>query len=140
MKNILSILACIALFQTNGSAQIQTGENFAVTETTSGKVRGYAHNTIFTFKGIPYAEADRFEAAHAPKPWSGVRSAMTYGPVAPLLNPTTSVQDEGEFVYDHSWGYTSEDCLRINVWTPGIKDGKKRPVLFWIHGDRKSVV
>jgi para-nitrobenzyl esterase len=134
MKNILSILACIALFQTNSFAQIQTGENFAVTETTSGKVRGYAHNTIFTFKGIPYAEADRFEAAHAPKPWTGVRSAMTYGPVAPLLNPTTSVQDEGEFVYDHSWGYTSEDCLRINVWTPGIKDGKKRPVLFWIHG------
>ena len=51
MKNILSILAFIALFQSNTFAQLQTGENFAVTETTSGKVRGYAHNTIFTFTG-----------------------------------------------------------------------------------------
>ena len=59
---------------------------------------------------------------------------MTWGPVAPLLTPTTQVADESEFVFDHDWGYTSEDCLVLNVWTPGINDGKKRPVLFWIHG------
>jgi para-nitrobenzyl esterase len=57
-----------------------------------------------------------------------------YGPVAPLLTPTTTVQDEPEFVFDHDWGYTNEDCLNLNVWTPGIDDGHKRPVLFWIHG------
>jgi para-nitrobenzyl esterase len=36
---------------------------------------------------------------------------------------------------DH-WNYddVSEDCLRINVFTPGINDGKTRPVMFWIHG------
>src|SRR6185503_2777259 len=28
----------------------------------------------------------------------------------------------------------SEDCLRINVFTPAVADGGKRPVLFWIHG------
>ena len=39
-------------------------------------------------------------------------------------------QDESEFLFDHNWGYTSEDCMRVNVWTPGISDGKKRPVLF----------
>ena len=50
------------------------------------------------------------------------------------MTPTTQVQDESEFVFDHSWGYTNEDCMRVNVWTPGIKDGKKRPVMFWIHG------
>jgi para-nitrobenzyl esterase len=63
-------------------------------------------------------EAKRFEAPQKPKPWSGVRSSMTYGPVAPLMHPTTSVQDESEFVYHHDWGYTSEDCMRANVWTP----------------------
>ena len=28
----------------------------------------------------------------------------------------------------------SEDCLVLNVWTPGIADGGRRPVLFRIHG------
>jgi para-nitrobenzyl esterase len=59
---------------------------------------------------------------------------LSYGPVSPLLDPTTSVQDEPEFVFHHDWGFPNEDCLRINVWSPGINDGKKRPVMFWIHG------
>jgi para-nitrobenzyl esterase len=115
-------------------AQLQTGETVAVTTTTDGPVRGYVHNAVFTYKGIPYAEANRFEAPHRPRPWTAVRSSMTYGPVAPLLDPTTGVQDEGEFVFHHDWGYPNEDCMRVNVWTPGLTDGKKRPVLFWIHG------
>ena len=115
-------------------AQLVTSENIAVTNTTSGKVRGYINNTIFTYKGIPYAEANRFEMPHQPKPWDGIRSSMAYGPVAPLVDPVTATQDESEFVFHHDWGFTNEDCLRINIWTPGINDGKKRPVLFWIHG------
>lgn len=115
-------------------AQLQTGANVAVTNTDAGKVRGYVHNRIYTYKGIPYAEAKRFEAPQKPKPWAEVRSSMTYGPVAPLIDPTSSVQDESEFIFHHDWGYTSEDCMRLNVWTPGINDGKKRPVMFWIHG------
>lgn len=115
-------------------AQITTGSTVGVVPTESGSVRGYVHGGIYTYKGIPYAEAARFEAPHKPKPWSNVRSSYTYGPVAPLLDPTTNVQDESEFVFNHSWGFTNEDCMRVNVWTPGIKDGKKRPVMFWIHG------
>lgn len=126
----------IILFTNLLSAQseIRTGENMAVTNTNSGKVRGYIEKGIFTYKGIPYAQAKRFEVAQKPESWEGVRSSTMYGPVAPLLTPTTSVQDEAEFVFDHDWGYTNEDCLNLNVWTPGIDDGKKRPVLFWIHG------
>lgn len=126
------MLACTWAIVSN--AQLATGENIAVTETESGKVRGYIHNSIYTYKGIPYAEAKRFEAPQKPKAWKGVRSSMTYGPVAPLQTPTTFVQDESEFFFHHDWGYTNEDCLRINIWTPGVNDGKKRPVLFWIHG------
>lgn len=133
MKKTFVVLAmsCLTYFQ--GNSQITTGPNMAVVQTESGKVRGYVHQSIYTYKGIPYAEAGRFEA---PKPvkWDGIRSSLSYGPVAPLLTPTTKVADESEFVFNHNWGYTSEDCLRINVWTPGINDGKKRPVLFWIHG------
>jgi para-nitrobenzyl esterase len=131
-KTILSVI--ISFISLGALAQIQTGENVGVTNTESGKVRGYVHNTIFTYKGIPYAEAKRFMAPEKPKPWSGVRSSMVYGPVAPLIDPTTSVQDEPEFAFHHDWGFTNEDCMRINVWTPSISDGKKRPVMFWIHG------
>ena len=121
-------------FIINAFAQLETGENVAVTETESGKVRGYINNSIFTYKGIPYAEAARFESPQKPKPWTNVRSSMVYGAVAPLLEPTTTVTDEPEFVFNHSWGFTNENCMSINVWTPGLKDGKKRPVMFWIHG------
>jgi para-nitrobenzyl esterase len=115
-------------------SQIQTGQEIAVTNTGSGKVRGLIRNGIYTYKGIPYAVAKRFESAKKPEPWQGVRSSLTWGPVAPLMQPVTQVSDEIEFVFDHDWGYTSEECLVLNVWTPGINDGKKRPVMFWIHG------
>ncbi|RRQ49375.1 carboxylesterase/lipase family protein [Maribacter algicola] len=114
--------------------EVTTGKDVAVTNTESGKVRGYIQNGIFTYKGIPYAKAERFEASVKPDAWEGVRSSTMYGPVAPLMTSTTSVQDESEFVFDHDWGYTNEDCLSLNVWTPSISDNKKRPVMFWIHG------
>lgn len=134
MKKITIGLLAVCCVYLTASAQLQTGENIAVTSTDAGKVRGYIHNTIYTYKGIPYAEAKRFETPHKPKPWQGVRSSLSYGPIALLMDPTTSVQDESEFVFHHDWGYASEDCMRANVWTPGINDGKKRPVMFWIHG------
>jgi para-nitrobenzyl esterase len=34
---------------------------------------------------------------------------------------------------DFSGCAQSEDCLFLNVWTPGLDD-KRRPVFFWIHG------
>src|SRR5437588_298546 len=27
-----------------------------------------------------------------------------------------------------------ENCLVLNVWTPAVNDGRKRPVMFWCHG------
>ena len=129
--SLLIIGLCVSQFT---QAQILCGEKIAVTDTESGKVRGYIHNGIYTYKGIPYAESERFMPPQKTTPWEGVRSSMTYGPVAPLMNPTTSVMDESEFVFNHSWGYTSEKCQVLNVWTPGINDGRKRPVMFWMHG------
>lgn len=138
MKKRFGILPlCILLlsgFELTAQTEVQTGANVAVTNTASGKVRGYIHDGTFIYKGIPYAKAERFMAPSKPDSWEGVRSSTMYGPVAPLMSPTTSVQDEPEFVFDHDWGYPNEDCLRINIWTPSIDDGKKRPVLFWIHG------
>lgn len=141
MRQIIVVaILCVMISTLDAIAQkvtelpLQNGNDVAVVQTNSGKVRGYVHNGIYTYKGIPYAQAKRFQAPENPKPWEGIRSSMTYGPVAPLLNPTTQVNDESEFLFHHDWGYTNEDCLRVNVWTGGINDGKKRPVMFWIHG------
>lgn len=136
-KSIVNLLVMAFIMSgaiLSAQTEIKTGENVAVTTTESGKVRGYIHDGTYIYKGIPYAQAERFMAPEKPTPWEGVRSSTTYGPVAPLLTPTTMVEDESEFVFDHDWGYTNEDCLRVNVWTPSIEDDKKRPVLFWIHG------
>jgi para-nitrobenzyl esterase len=134
MKKITLFTLGLLVIANAAISQLVTGENIAVTSTNSGKVRGYINNTVFTYKGIPYAEANRFESPRPPKPWDGVRSSMVYGPVAPLLDPITFVQDEGEFIFHHDFGYTSEDCMRLNIWTKGIDNSKKRPVMFWIHG------
>lgn len=131
MKTYTYLVFLLLLSPSIISAQeLITGKDIAVTSTEYGQVRGYIHNGIYTYKGIPYAQAKRFEVATKPKPWEGVRSSTTYGPVAPLITPTTQVNDEPEFVFDHDWGYTSEDCLRINIWTPSISDGKKELCYF----------
>lgn len=138
MKNLIQLttILVVTIFCTSISAQdvVLTGSQVPATTTEFGQIRGYIHNDITTFKGIPYAQAKRFEAAVNPTKWEGIKSTTMYGPVAPLLNPTTAIQDESEFVFDHDWGFPNEDCLSLNVWTPQATTAKKRPVLFWIHG------
>ncbi|GAB3340416.1 carboxylesterase/lipase family protein [Larkinella ripae] len=132
---ILSLpLRSVGQGKKEAAAPLVTGKDVAVVPTEAGKVRGYVHNGTFTFKGIPYAKAERFMAPTKPDSWPGVRSSLSYGPVCPLMDPTTSVQDESEFVYHHDWGYPGEDCLRLNLWSAGVNDGKKRPVMVWLHG------
>ncbi|WP_454802117.1 carboxylesterase/lipase family protein [Mucilaginibacter phyllosphaerae] len=136
-KITLASLAAICLLNITAYGQTQdavkAGENIAVTSTVYGKVKGYIHNNIFTFKGIPYAQSERFTAPQKPKPWTDVRSSMTYGPVCPT-DPTTSVNDPFEFAFNHNLGYSNENCQTLNVWTQKLNDGKKRPVMVWLHG------
>ncbi|AMR33664.1 carboxylesterase [Mucilaginibacter sp. PAMC 26640] len=136
-KITLLTLAVMYLLRTTAFSQsedaVKAGENIAVTSTAYGKVKGYIHNNIFTFKGIPYAMSERFTAPQKPKPWTDVRSSMTYGPVCPT-DPTTSVNDPFEFAFNHNLGYSNEHCQTLNIWTQKLNDGKKRPVMVWLHG------
>ncbi|NIK08918.1 para-nitrobenzyl esterase [Xanthomonas arboricola] len=87
-----------------------------------GALRGYRDQGICVFKGIPYGgdtAARRFQAPVLETPWQDVRDAGAYGAAAPQLKASEP---------------TSEDCLFLNVWTPGLRDGGKRPILFYIHG------
>lgn len=102
-------------------------------QTLYGRVAGYIENGIYTYKGIPYAEAARYEEPHAPKAWQGIRSSRSYGPCCPQEFRSTWLMDNA--AYSSRWddGYPGEDCQRVNIWTPGLDD-KKRPVMVWIHG------
>jgi para-nitrobenzyl esterase len=103
---------------------VKGAETGAVTaETAYGKVRGTEVNGIKIFKGVPYGASttgqNRFMPPVSPARWTGVRDALEYGPTAPQ---TAALNGQGE------------DCLVLNIWTPAIKDGRKRPVMFWCHG------
>lgn len=113
---------------------INSSTEATTVETQYGKVAGYIENGIYSYKGIPYAAAARFEEPHAPQAWDGVRSSRYYGPTCPQEFRSTWFMDNVAFSSQWDDGYPGEDCLRVNVWTPGINDGKKRPVMVWIHG------
>ncbi len=132
---IVGALPLLAVGQSSKetASPIVAGKDIATVQTESGKVRGYIHNGTFTFKGIPYAKAARFEAPAKPDSWTNVRNSMTYGPVCPM-DATTSTNDEFEFPFHHDWGYTNENCLSLNVWTPQLTAAQKRPVMVWLHG------
>ena len=134
-KHLIYIAVTLLSFMNGLVAQeADFGTDKAITTTNYGQVRGLIQEGIYTFKGIPYAQANRFEAPQPPEAWEGVRSSLVYGPVAHLMTPTSVSNDESEFVFNHSWGYPGEDNLVLNIWTPSCSDNKKRPVMFWIHG------
>ena len=54
-------------------------KNEPVVQTRQGKIRGYRLNTTFTFHGIPYAQAKRFQSPEPATPWDGVRDALAFG-------------------------------------------------------------
>lgn len=125
-----------AAFAAGGTAdpQITASSQCGIARTRSGLVAGYLEDGIFTFKGIPYAKAERFMPPTRPDAWQGIRSSRAYGPTCPQGKRAGWKSDEMAFSFAWNDGYPDEDCLRVNIWTPGIDDGKRRPVMVWLHG------
>jgi para-nitrobenzyl esterase len=109
--------------------------------TKYGAVLGSVRSGVFTFKGIPYG-ADtsqrRFMAPIPPTPWTGVREATGFGPRAPQPEAHGSLTPRRGYHLPPEQGSIGEDCLHLNVWTPGLRDGRKRPVMVYIHGGAYS--
>jgi para-nitrobenzyl esterase len=115
-------------------AQVPKGAPGATVSTTAGKARGLLiDKKIHAFRGVPYgaptAGARRFLPPVKPQPWTGVRDAFDLGLRSPLID-SNLVPEWGPLNLREPMG---EDCLNLNVWTPGVSGGK-RPVMVWLHG------
>lgn len=124
----------VAEKQISQEGEVIASSDKAIVQTESGKVGGYIENGMYIYKGIPYAKAERFMAPVAPDKWEGIRSSRSYGPTCPQGKRMGWYSDEHAFAFNWDDGYPDENCLRVNIWTPGINDGKKRPVMVWLHG------
>lgn len=117
---------------------LQIGDEIAIAQTSHGKIQGYILNGIYTYLGVPYgadtAGKNRFMPPQKPAPWSDIKPTLWWGNTAPQIMDNRYASPHYSFA-DH-WNYddVSEDCLKLNVWTSGLADGKKRPVMVWLHG------
>ncbi len=131
----------------------QMAEDYVpVAKTRYGSIRGAAEDGVLVFRGVPYG-ADtapvRFQAPLPPAPWTGVKSCDAFTTRAPQLTAlrgllgisgapslgSAGVTPAGALprIAPES-GLQSEDCLHLNVFTPGLRDHRKRPVLVYFHG------
>jgi para-nitrobenzyl esterase len=117
--------------------------NDPIVETRQGKLRGTRAGQSYVFRGVRYAVADRFMPPRQPAPWAGIRDALEFGASAPQTNASpppgppyviTAQLPRPEGAPPPVKLPESEDCLFLNVWTPALNDGRKRPVMVWLHG------
>jgi len=116
-----------------------------VAKTKYGPIRGHVNGGITSFKGIPYGldtAQTRFAAPKPPQPWSQPLDCFEWASRAPQTvgaRPETDAERAAAaarpgYHLPADEGPQSEDCLHLNIWTPALRDGKKRPVMFYIHG------
>jgi len=111
-------------------AKVFKFDELPLVETTGGKLRGYFFDKTYIFKGIPYAQAKRFQMPEEVK-WDDVFEAVSYGTVSPMLQEDTPT---GELFVPHRYWIKNENCQNLNIWTTSMDNSAKKPVLVWLHG------
>jgi para-nitrobenzyl esterase len=98
-------------------------------ETLGGTLRGSIEGDLLRFRGIRYATAARFEVPNPVEPWSGVREALSDGPMCPQPKFGLSLLALPKRIPP-----MNEDCFFLNITRPAGEADAPRPVMVWIHG------
>ena len=124
----------VGLLSANGiiAQEFMAGGDNTLVQTEAGQLVGIEHDGVFNYRGVRYATAARFMPPEKVAPWEGVQPAVTYGQNCFIPDLTAVAGDD--LFNPHRYMPMSEDCLFLNVWTPGLDDGAKRPVMVWVHG------
>ena len=102
-----------------------------IVKTAEGLLQGFFLDDLYIFHGIKYADALRFQPPTAPQPWEGVRSASNYGYICPV---SAEPMPTAEILIPHRFWPADENCQYLNIWTPSLDAGAKKPVMVWLHG------
>jgi para-nitrobenzyl esterase len=108
------------------SSPVWAARGDPVVATGNGRIRGTREGGLHVFRGVRYGQDTaprRFRAPVAPKPWRDVVPATSFAPSCPQKAAQAA---------------TSEDCLFLNIWTPGLEPTARRPVMLYIHGGAYS--
>ena len=103
-----------------------------VVQTRAGRLRGFMMDEIYQFRGVRYAEAERFLPPTPVEPWEGIKDAASYGYGCPTIN-RPGLKPYGMDFGMRYWPQ-NEACQYLNIWTPTLDETAKKPVMFWIHG------
>ena len=107
----------------------------ATAKTQYGSVRGLLKDGVQQFWCVPYgastAGANRFMPPQKPAAWSGVKDHFEITWAAPM-DPNGEEPSPVVTALNRKTPQ-SEDCLTVNVFTPGL-DNRARPVMVWMHG------
>lgn len=107
---------------------------FELAQTTGGQIRGYKYYGVYTFLGVPYAQAGRFEEPKDTS-WEGIKDCATYGPISPQYMAYQNGGNITDFS-EYAWAdqFEDEDCQNLNIWTKSLDPNAKKPVIVWYHG------
>ena len=107
----------------------QCSKDFPLAQTKQGTLRGYVLDGVYTFHGIKYADAQRWQMPQPAKSWEGIKNADSFGFVCPIMYDDAP---GGELRYHHGYWPSDENCQYLNVWSNDMT--AKKPVMVWIHG------
>jgi len=137
----LAVVALLAL-------QLWADSPAVVVQLTSGTLAGKRQGNISVFQGIPFAAPPvgnlRWREPQPVPSWSSTRDATHPG--SPCMQPTAGLDT---FLTPLAAAYgvpfpaqplkPSEDCLYLNVFSPGLPSASKLPVMVWLHGGSNRV-
>ena len=141
MRKIVMVLACVLAPVVFGASSVllsQESRREPVVQTSGGELEGRWADVgagVSVFRGVAFAQPPvgdlRWRPPRDVESWNGIRSAAEFGPACwQARNADNSPYARGELL-------RSEDCLTLNVWTPGGA-GDRIPVMVWFHGGGHS--